>query len=272
MLINDICELEKILYENKIAIYGAGYVAKQFFESIKKRGLAEKTECFVTSKEEKSIFCELPVISIDKFSNEERTVICVAVHESIKDEIIDLLERKGYYNYVWIYPFQYQLMLGRPLKKAVRVSLADIVLKEKEYYGLTIRYLAIEQYYNKNEIGYEIYVKAWSLSCGIETAQARLDSFIKLIKSWESEGYDESRASSILDNNEIIDGTHRIALAVFEKREYIVCDIYSKLEEGLEVHTKDGKMTRDSLEKAGFGQDKIDIIENTRKKINEQYL
>lgn len=272
MFVKDICELEKILCENKIVIYGAGYVAKRFYESLKKRGLAEKIECFVTSKEEKSIFCELPVASINNFSNEESTVICIAVHESIKDEIIELLERKEYYNYVWIYPFQYQLMLGKPLRKAVKVSLADIVLKEKEYYGLAIRYLAIEQYYNKNEIGYEMYVKAWSLSCGIKTAQARLDSFIKLIKIWESEGYDESRPSSILDNNDIIDGAHRIALAVFEKREHIVCDIYSKLEESLEVHTNDVKMTRGSLEKAGFSQDKIDIIENIRKRINEQYL
>lgn len=271
-VITDIDELEKALNENKVVIYGAGYVAKRFYESLIRRKIAKNVICFVTSKKGETNFCDLPVVTIDDLDEDRETLICVAVHESIKNEIIDLLEKRSYFNYIWIYPFQYQLMLGDPLRRAAKVLLADIVSQESEYYGLAIRYLAIEQYYNKNKVGYEIYVKAFALSCGMETAQARLNSFIKLIKNWQEKGYDESKASNLLENNEVIDGAHRIAIAVYENRQEIVCDIYTELEDVPEIHTDDAKMTKSSLEKAGFSREQLDYIEETRKSINRQYL
>lgn len=271
-MINDVRELEELLRKKKIVIYGAGYVAERFYRSLKKKGIDKNVICFVTTKGKEKQACGLQVISIDDLKNEESLIICVAVHESIKNEIIELLEDRGIYNYIWIYPFQFQMMLGIPVRENIKVPLSDIVLKERDYYGLAVRYLALEQYYNKNEIGYELYIKACSMSCKKETAKARLDNFIKLIKSWEKDGYDETRPSSILNDYTVIDGTHRIAIAVYEKKSYIVCNMYLEDSEDLKVHTDNARMTKECMEKAGFTLEEVRILEEKRKQINTCYL
>lgn len=272
IVISDVHDLEQILKEKRIVIYGAGYVAERFCMILKERELLEKVVCFVTTKGENKKICDFPVIAVEQLEEDEQTVICVAVHEAIRNEIFKLLESRGMHNYIWIYPYLYELLLGEPINKEAIVPLTEILMKESQYYGVTVRYLAIEQYYNKNKLGYDIYTKAWSVMCDFKTAEARLDKFKGLIKNLEQNGYDEKKPIKILKNGEIIDGIHRLAVAVYEKKEYMICDVYNEPKKEIKVHTDKIRMTDDSIKKAGFTHEEANIVEETRRRINGQYL
>lgn len=265
-------ELEQALLENEIAIYGAGYVAERFYKTLQERKLDVNVKYFVTTNGGGQSFCELPIISINQLQDGERMLICLAVHEAIKDEIIELLHEKNITNYVWIYPFQYDLLLGEPIYRNVKIPIADLVKRGCEDYRLAIRYLAIEQYYGKNEIGYDMYVRGTALSCNYNTAQARLDKFVTLIKSWKVMGYDETKPICILENKDIIDGTHRLLVAIYEQQEFIVCNIYGRPTNGCGVHNEVGKLTKESVYKANFTIEEITLLERINQKILGQYL
>jgi len=269
-VINNAQELEQILVTNRIVIYGAGYVAERFYMILKEKGLHENVECFVTTTGSEKTVCDLPIKSVEQLK--KGAFICVAVHEAIKNDVFEVLKMKNQSNYIWIYPYIYELLLGEPIKRQVNVSVKEILEKENQYYGLTIRYLAVEQYFGNNQEGYDIYKKAWSLICNYDTACARLDKFKILIKTLEKTGYDEQKPIKILENGEIIDGIHRLAYAVYKNSESIVCDIYANVGDNIKVHSENIRMTQATINEEKFTQEEIELVKMTKQHINEQYL
>lgn len=220
-------ELYYILDNRRVVIYGAGIVASRFYEGIVNTGHSNNVEAFVTTKAEGKTFYGMPWLSIDDLKCKD-IFVCIAVHESIKEEIEGLLEVKGYKDRVNIYSYLLEIQLGVPILENKRVYLKDIWKANECRYLIQSRYLAIEEYYGKNNIGYECYIKCLSLFSREHTAKKRLDKFIELIKNWEKSGYDCKQLPVLLETNDIIDGTHRISLAMFYNYEYINCKIYSK--------------------------------------------
>lgn len=269
--INNLYELEQCLKSNKFAIYGTGYVAKRFFQSLKKHELLENLMCFITSKKEDDYLDEIRVITHDELERNSNIVICVAVHASIKNDIIDKLCMSGHKKYVWIYPFQYELMLGAPVEKNTPVLLKEILDNCYEDYRMAIRYLAIENYYNKNNNGYEIYLKLMELHCSEMTAQRRLQQFIELIRNCEKYGYDSKQTPLLLENKDIIDGTHRIALSSYLKKNYIICDIYPMTKNIEEIHDSGCILTKRTVIENGIPLKIIQLLEDANDRIREYY-
>ena len=256
----------------KIVIYGAGYVAKLFYKSLLEGQCEKNVICFAATKGESYLIEGLPVVGIDEIAYDEEMVICVAVHESIKEELINCLEAKGFFNYVWIYPFLYEIMLGSPLACDVRVALKQIWDANKKNYAIAARYLAIEHYFGKNNYGYDIYKKCISLFSSESTAKRRLDRFIDLIQNWEKNGYNESKASSLLEDCMCVDGVHRIALAIYFNQRYVICNIYSNSKTCNEVHEKGVVLSPQNAVELGLDESIIRLLEDTNKRIEERYL
>ncbi|SKB66226.1 hypothetical protein SAMN06296386_103250 [Lachnospiraceae bacterium] len=271
MNIKTVSELLTEMSRNKVMIYGAGYTARRVYKAVCEHGLKKNVLCYITSKEsEEKEIDGLEIVPVDRIKNDPRTMICIAVHESIRDEIIGLLQARGFTEYVWVYPFLYGLILGEPIQKNVHIPLRDIWRAARNTYSAAFRYLAAEQYYGLRDDGYEIYIRGLSIFNSEETSKKRLEKYIELLKSWDENGYDESRTVSLMEDKYPIDGTHRIAIAMIKKMDYIVCDVYPSSKTIEEVHG-DASFSKDRALEMGLDEDTIRILEETNRRIDEQY-
>lgn len=104
--------------------------------------------------------------------------------------------------------------------KRIEVSVSDLfqlLSRNGEYlrYDAVVRYLAVEQYYGKNDYGYGLYMKMQDARIGDGYSEKAIDKFKKLIDSYDKNGYDKSSGIFLDRNLNLIDGSHRIALALY---------------------------------------------------------
>lgn len=262
-------KLVEIIKTNKIAIYGTGYIAGELFDGLVSHNLIDQLEFFITTQGGTE-YKGYQVLAVDNDRIKEVFVL-IAVHESLKDEIIRILEQKGCQRYIWIDSEKlYSIMLGKPIQKNVLVPVKDIWLHNRDNYAIAVRYLAIENYFGLNNFGKQIYKEAFSLFSNKYTVEKRLMQFHELIKNWLDNGYDEKKPSYIMDNYEYIDGTHRITLAIYFNRENINCNIFSTDKVKPYIHNSKARLTKEEAIR-WFSKKDLELIEAVNKKIDKQY-
>lgn len=271
MEVNNVAELLCILKTHRLMIFGAGYVASRFYGALKKHEINNNVTSFVTTSGSYLNIDGLSIISIDQIEPDEQIIICVAVHDSIKNDIIATLDKKNFINYIWIYPFLYELLLGAPIYYNSKVSLAKIWNAARDDYGMAIRYLALDNYYGRNLNGYKLYKKYLSLFNSDETSERRLIKFIELIKNWEQNGYDTSKCSSLYEDFRIFDGAHRIAIASYFNQEFVMCHIYPTPIYDDEIHNSAAMFNKEYILNAGFDHEFTELLAITNQRIEEQY-
>jgi len=257
-------ELLRYLSQKRIVIYGTGYVGRKFFYALKKHGLEQNILSFFVSElvEGQNRIEGIPVRNIDVFDNYDHVVVCIAVHEVWKDEIACNLRQM---DYIWIYPFLNELLLGRPIEENVHVDLTKVIRNCMKGYRLAVRYMVVEQYFKKNKIGYDIYIKAISLHCDKKTAEERLQKFCEMIYNWERFGYDKSSRISINTQYEIVDGCHRISLARYYGQKKVICNIFSNELSITELHGEKCLLTEEVIKDGGFRAEDIEALDKINK-------
>jgi len=101
-----------------------------------------------------------------------------------------------------------------------QVNVRDLVIhlfnEESEFLRMdtVVRYLAIEQYNGKNDVGYALYNKMQTTRMG-DKGMAALDHFKQLIKNIQSLGYSDSSFITINRKGYLKDGSHRLAYAIY---------------------------------------------------------
>lgn len=263
-------EILKVLEGNRIIIYGAGYMAKMFYKALSKSGIEKNVELFVVSSKPKKIktLYGTKIKTIDEIEIDSNVLICVAVHEMLKDEIQETLKQKRLINYVWISPDIYaELFFGIPYKKNVKVSVNKIC--QENIYSIVVRYLAIENYFGKNDYGYDIYTKVQGKLLGKVAAERRWLSFCKLIYDWDLNGCILDRNILLDKNFEILDGAHRIALARYYQMKEINCDLYDCTLLSSEWREDKLFLKEDTLVLFGFTDEEIRIIKDTYTTLRE---
>ena len=221
-------ELLKEISQKKIYIYGAGFVAKRFFEILINKGY-EKNICgFITTKKEIEKLCNKSVEVFNEIKNslDDDILICVAVYEVGYKQIKELLALNNISNYTWIYPNIHELCLGEKIEENKLISVTRLLRRYLNDYAIPIRYLAIGQYFGENNVGYDLYLKGMRLHCNNDTAKDRLLKFMKLIQDWKDDGYNNTTIK-VTDEDDIIDGAHRLALALYFGVTDLYCDVYS---------------------------------------------
>lgn len=88
-------------------------------------------------------------------------------------------------------------------------------------YDMIVRLLAVENYYDQNDFGFSLYSKMQEARIGKERAKRAVPIFRDLIASYEKNGYDQSSEIELNSNLGLIDGSHRMALAMYYKCETI---------------------------------------------------
>lgn len=261
--------LLKLIEGENIVVYGAGHIGRKFLKALQIYHYDTRIRCFIVTAPMKSekVIEGIPVKSIKWLAGHKDIPVCIAVHETLRHDIVVALENIGVSRYIWIYPYLYELLLGRPVGKNVKVNVDDLVEGCEDDYRLAIRYAAIEQYLNKNEIGFDMYKRAQALHSSPETATERLDAFCRLIESWKENGYDRRSRIAINTDYEIIDGNHRVALAKYFGQKQIQCDMYEKHITVTELHGENAMLTERVLRKNGFNDKEMAYLEKMNRMI-----
>lgn len=263
-------ELDELLHNNKIAIYGNGFVAKRFYSILKMLNLEKNIKFFVVTDEKKThgTMYGLPIMSVKDIVDEKEIFICIAVHESIKNDIETILSELSFKNYIWVFPYMTALALGEPIEQYKKMHVSQLLqynlCDSYVIAAMAVRYLAIDNFYEKNNIGYDVYTKVFSMHCEIETAKKRLRRFIGVIDDWDKNGYRKGNNISLAENGRLLDGIHRFTLACYHKMEYIYCDIYRDIYPYLHdyiITLDENGLSMDKLKHSELSPLEIDALE-----------
>ena len=264
------------LSKKRLVIYGTGFVGKKFLSALKQHNLYANITCFTVSENVKSYDDEIegiPVRYINELDEEKKNMLfCIAVHESLVKEIENNLEKLRIKEYIWVYPFLNEMFLGQPLKRNVLVKIDQIIESCLNNYGLAVRYLAVEQFFGKNQIGYNLYVRFHALYCRRETAEQRLIEFCNLIKNWKERGYDKRKRILINSQYEVIDGLHRITVAKYFGEEYVVCDVFSNKISAASLQGNKALLTEQALRESDFDKEEGEVLRKVNQMLKATWL
>lgn len=256
----------------KIIIYGTGHVARKFYKAMEMHGLGEQVQCFVRSRNvsEGESLEGVPVYGFEAVHVEENTLICLAVHESLRDEI-EKTAAQVTGQYLWIYPYLYELMLGEPELEAVELAVDMLLESYQNDLRMGVRLAAIEQEDGLNDFGFDYYIRAQMLHCDRETAVQRLKRFSGLIAQWRRGGYQKKYLLTLNRNYEVIDGNHRLAMAVYTGQKTIYGNIHpTDLSVG-DIHGREAMLGRELLAEHGFSGDELERLEGIQRRYMKAY-
>ena len=161
-------------------------------------------------------------------------------------------------------------LIKREKGKKKEVSIADILLCDTgignvlKRCDFACRYLAIKDYNDGNERGFELYEKMQNARIGDGYSKEAVAKFKELIQSYKRNGYDKN-SFIILDKNlTIIDGSHRIAMALYYNYSNITALILNK-----EVNVN---YSFDWFMKNNFSYDEVKLINKTGNELRRNIL
>lgn len=107
-------------------------------------------------------------------------------------------------------------------EKHITISIPELFLhhntkKDFSRYDIIVRLLAIENYYGKNNYGFDFYRRMQTSRMGVNWTEPAVDRFRVLIKSYEDNGYDTNSEIELDANLHLLDGSHRMAMAVYHR-------------------------------------------------------
>lgn len=223
--------LQCILSADEIVIFGTGYVAESFWFGLERLDLTAKVSCFAVSdsSEHAEQLHNRPVRPISNVELRPDILVCLAVHSALAEELDRYLSDLIPGQFIWVYPFLYDLIYGKPLIKGVQRQRSELIRKQNSSFNwISVRYMAARDYLCCSvdyELSRETYIKAMSAHCRVATAAERLNNLERLADSMASNGYDDSCPILVDSSLRIIDGLHRIAVASVLKIDSIACDM-----------------------------------------------
>jgi hypothetical protein len=168
---------------------------------------------------------------------------------------------KKYKNLQWTYKANSDLIIMQNTEKLLAYQYRKNMFNR---YDIIIRYLAIEEYFGKNNYGYNLYKKmqekrGFSQRIDHKKVDDSLKKFLSLINNIQKNGLDECSAISISKNQELIDGSHRLATALYFNEKLIPLK--------LNRYKYDTSYGLEWFKEKDFTKDELNLIEQKRKDI-----
>lgn len=222
-------ELVQFLHYNKFYIFGTGFVANNFWSYLTNNNINNNAIGFVESEPSKYCFHNIRIYKLSDLAEIKNLTIIVAVHPSIFYQIKDILEFNGFTEWIWIYPFWNELLFNHPYKRDVLIDPYYLIHHACFYERVfcSIYSLGIGYIYNKNNIGKDVFFKFTEMFSSYDTTVQRWNSF-----SHMTEDFDERNISELgnilfsTDANMILDGHHRLSLALYKRVQRINVDLF----------------------------------------------
>lgn len=192
-----------------------------------------------------------------KFDNNlhEQSLVKRNILNNVKSKIKNRLKRylKVIRKYQWTYCANSDLIIMQNTDKFLAYQYKDGKFNR---YDTMVRYLAVENHLEKNNFGFELYQKMQTKRGFVEGAE---EKFKNLIDSVSQNGFDECSALPVGNNQELADGSHRLALALYFNEKLIPLK--------LNRFAYDTFYGIDWFKKNDFTSDEIKTIEETKNKI-----
>ena len=216
---------KNLIDENhSIYIYGAGKIGKKVLRLIKKTGSAvEKVNGILVSDltGNPDMLDGFPVMVPENVAD-RKSLVLVSVTDIYQEAILEDLKKQGFENIIDGYRYSFmEADIPSVSPTIVKVNTNELLLcqyKEGIFnkYDIIVRLLAIEEYYGKNDYGFSMYEKMQS-GRGQEVSYGKtsLQEFIELIEACEKNGYKEESELIIDEELYLVDGSQRVALAVY---------------------------------------------------------
>ncbi len=271
-------DIIEVLRNKQILIYGAGFVGNKFYSILKKNHLEKNIQCFVVSEKNVEQNRKVNGVAVKSVYDIRRDIgvkrscdfiICIAVHESIRNEIEKLLNDLNLTHYIYIYPYIMELMLEGEVKEQKDISVKNIMLANRDDYRIAVRTLAIDNYFHKNNCGFDIYKSVMQLQCNEQTAEKRLNAFCNLLDNWQERGYDKKTPILVDETGVIIDGNHRFSIARYVNMKNIDCKMYQGKIDIVKLMGKGACPGEEAIRQAGLSDREMDLIIATQKHILE---
>ncbi len=220
--IKDVLSLIKT---KKFVIYGNGFIGKRFIKQIERMKCKNQISAIVvTNLDEKSNSVGDGLKSVYEIS--KNSLVFIAAHESIATEMREVLDSIGVSNYIWIYPYLIELELGEPIERNRKVKIKDLIRNLSKSYAAAIYYLTIKEYCRDYTHDGSLYKKMTSHYTTEHTAKKRWEIFRRKIDKCQENGFSQDHNIKVLENNNLIDGMHRLILANFFGECYLYADVY----------------------------------------------
>lgn len=270
LIVHNVEEVKQLINDNNFYIYGNGAVAKRFFHYLSLNKLEGHVLGFIVTCRGKDTKEErVPIYEVGKVL--DKHLIIIAVDTCNEASVVSVLAQHGIDRYIYIYHYLFDLTFGAPLY-AENVDVHTLI-KENRYTSRTpaIYYLAIENYFGKNDIGDKLYIKHIASgnqsSSSLETAKRCLKIFHGVIEDCCMHGYHQKYNIKISENHtRILDGHHRLTLAKYFGVERIIADVYNwSWEKFKEYYPMRNRYYEDGSEKplgVFFANDEVEFIED----------
>ena len=218
---NQVDDAIKMMNE-KFYIYGAGRVAKRFYRILKQRSLISNLCGFVVSSKVHASESDIGTIfTIDEIDSTINILVAVdyTAYLEIKNKLLNL----GFSSFLWVYPLLYDFFFGRPVKFE-KIIIADVLDKSYMINWIAACYLALKEKGGEAE---KIYIKMATSVFGYDNAIKDYLRFMRDKDYFVENGYEQKYPIKINESYSLLlDGAHRIALAIYFSQKYIIADIY----------------------------------------------
>lgn len=218
-------EWKKLIDGNQfIYIYGAGNIGKKVLRLIKKTECAaSKVKGFLVSDlvGNPEMLDGFPVMLPQNISD-KTSLVLVSVTDIYQEAIVEDLKEMGFVNIIVAYKYSFmEEDISSAFPQTIKINTDELLLcqyKEGLFnrYDIVVRLLAIEEYYGKNNYGFSLYEKMQSRRAQDGSyGRISMQRFRKLIQSYEKNGYEEDSELIIDERLHLVDGSHRLALAIY---------------------------------------------------------
>lgn len=227
--IQDTIQLKDILNlikTNRFVIYGNGFIGKRFIKQIERMNCKKQISAIVVTNLEGDCNSRKDGLqSVYEISKD--SLVFIAAHESVATEMRKVLESIGVSNYIWIYPYLIELELGEPIERNRKVTIIDLISNLSKSYAAAIYYLTIKEYCQNHTYDGSLYKKMTSHYTTEHTAEKRWEIFRRKIEYCQENGFCQDCNIKVLENNNLIDGMHRLTLAKYFGKKYLYADVYA---------------------------------------------
>ncbi len=222
-------EVEDFIQTNEFIIYGAGFISLRFYQCIKERNCEKNVECFAVTNKNGNESCiegkmvrEISEIERDKW-------IIIGTHMASVAQMQETLQSLGFTKFFCVYPYILELEYGAPVNLDRQINVVNFLRKMSHIYYPAVIYLVIEEYFGKNTVGYDLYLRMMEVFSSPEVAKKRLEALKKKISSYEIKN--EYNIKVCIENGILIDGMHRIVFARYFDVKELKADLYHVSEE-----------------------------------------
>lgn len=128
---------------------------------------------------------------------------------------------------------------------------------------VSVRYMAIENYYGENDFGFEIYANLQEIRNYSGYSEVAVAQFRKLIDSYEKNGYNPDSFIIADKKLRLRDGAHRLALALYHKHPVVSTAVYDS--------ETFGNFTYQWYLDRGFTQQEIDLTHSKSEQLRQLF-